>query len=310
MSSPPRRTEDLLNVRAVLRVVLVVVVVVLTLVLMYLLRRPLTWIFIAAFIAVALSGPINLLERRMRRGFAVAIVYIALILTPVRADRAARPADRHAGRQPHPERAGVRPAGDGLRQRERPAATAPGRVRHHRPARGGGRQAPEPGRRRRGRAERHRRRPGELDLRRGHDPRALDLHAGQRQAVPRRVGAAVPARSRGVDAQPLPTDRQRDRQLRRRRAPSGHGRRLHELDHAADPRRRLRAAARGDRLHPRPHPARGRHARRPDRRHRDALLRLPDRHRDLDRSTRSSTSRWRTTSSSRASRPARSSSTR
>ena len=82
MSSPPRRTEDVLSVRAVLRVVLVVVVIVLTLVLMYLLRRPLTWIFIAAFIAVALSGPINLLERRMRRGFAVALVYIALILTP------------------------------------------------------------------------------------------------------------------------------------------------------------------------------------------------------------------------------------
>jgi predicted PurR-regulated permease PerM len=35
-----------------------------------------------ACIAIALLGPINLLERRMRRGLAVAIVYIALILTP------------------------------------------------------------------------------------------------------------------------------------------------------------------------------------------------------------------------------------
>jgi predicted PurR-regulated permease PerM len=59
MSSPRGLTGDFPNVRAVLRVVLVVVVVVLTLVLMYLLRRPLTWLFIAAFIAVALSGPIN-----------------------------------------------------------------------------------------------------------------------------------------------------------------------------------------------------------------------------------------------------------
>ena len=50
--------------------------------LIYLLRQPLTWIFIAAFIAVALSGPINFLSRHMRRGFAVAIVYICLILTP------------------------------------------------------------------------------------------------------------------------------------------------------------------------------------------------------------------------------------
>ena len=82
VSAPASTRDDFPNIRAVLRVVLVVVVVVLTLWLMYLLRRPLTWIFIAAFIAVALSGPINVLERHMRRGFAVAIVYIALILAP------------------------------------------------------------------------------------------------------------------------------------------------------------------------------------------------------------------------------------
>jgi predicted PurR-regulated permease PerM len=70
------------TINAVLRVVLVVVAVVLTLVLMYLLRQPLTWIFIAAFIAVALSGPVNFLSRRMRRGFAIALVYLGLILTP------------------------------------------------------------------------------------------------------------------------------------------------------------------------------------------------------------------------------------
>ena len=70
------------TVRAVLRVVLVVVAVVLTLVLMYLLRQPLTWIFIAAFLATALSGPVAVLSRYMRRGFAVAIVYLLLILTP------------------------------------------------------------------------------------------------------------------------------------------------------------------------------------------------------------------------------------
>ncbi len=68
--------------RIALRAVLVVVVVVLTLWLIYLLRQPLTWIFIAAFITIALSGPINFLSRRMRRGFAVAIVYVALILAP------------------------------------------------------------------------------------------------------------------------------------------------------------------------------------------------------------------------------------
>src|SRR5687768_18377189 len=49
---------------------------------MYLLRRPLTWIFIAGFLAIAVSGPVNFLSRRMRRGFAVTIVYLVLILTP------------------------------------------------------------------------------------------------------------------------------------------------------------------------------------------------------------------------------------
>jgi predicted PurR-regulated permease PerM len=71
-----------ITVRAVLRIVLVVITVVLTLYLIYLLRQPLTWIFIAGFLAIALSGPVNLLHRHMRRGFAIAIVYLALILIP------------------------------------------------------------------------------------------------------------------------------------------------------------------------------------------------------------------------------------
>ena len=73
---------DFPTIRTVLRTVLVVVVVVLALGLVYLLRQPLTWIFIAAFITIALSGPISFLSRRMRRGFAVAIVYVCLILAP------------------------------------------------------------------------------------------------------------------------------------------------------------------------------------------------------------------------------------
>jgi len=76
------RNGDLLPIRTVLRTVLVVVVVALALWLIYVLRQPLTWIFIAGFITVALSGPISFLSRRMRRGFAVAIVYFCLILTP------------------------------------------------------------------------------------------------------------------------------------------------------------------------------------------------------------------------------------
>jgi len=71
-----------ITARAVLRVVIVVITVVLALYVLYLLRRPLTWIFIAGFLAIALSGPVNFLQRRMRRGFAIAIVYVTLILIP------------------------------------------------------------------------------------------------------------------------------------------------------------------------------------------------------------------------------------
>jgi predicted PurR-regulated permease PerM len=72
----------IVTTRTVLRVVVIVVTVVLTLYLIFLLRRPLTWIFIAGFLAVAVSGPVNFLARYMRRGFAIAIVYVSLILIP------------------------------------------------------------------------------------------------------------------------------------------------------------------------------------------------------------------------------------
>jgi predicted PurR-regulated permease PerM len=73
----------ILNVRTVARVVIVVVTIILTLYLIYLLRRPLTWIFIAGFLAIALSGPVNFLHRWMPRGLAIAAVYFALILIPI-----------------------------------------------------------------------------------------------------------------------------------------------------------------------------------------------------------------------------------
>jgi predicted PurR-regulated permease PerM len=69
--------------RQTLRTVLIVVAVAITLYLIFLLRRPLTWIFIAGFLAIALAGPVNFLQRRMPRGIAIAIVYLALILTPI-----------------------------------------------------------------------------------------------------------------------------------------------------------------------------------------------------------------------------------
>ncbi len=85
MSAPaaaPRPTP-LLSTRAIVRIVLTVIACVLALYVIYLLRKPLTWIFIAGFLAIALSGPVHFLQRRMRRGAAVAAVYLALVLVPV-----------------------------------------------------------------------------------------------------------------------------------------------------------------------------------------------------------------------------------
>jgi predicted PurR-regulated permease PerM len=75
--------EDLPSTRAVLRVVAIVLVVVGTIAVVRLLWQPLSWIVIASFLAVALSGPVNLLHRHMRRGLAIAIVYLSLLLIPV-----------------------------------------------------------------------------------------------------------------------------------------------------------------------------------------------------------------------------------
>lgn len=66
-----------------MRVVAIVVLAVLALYLIYLLRKPIGWVFFATFIAVAVSGPVNRLDRHMRRGFAIAIVYLVVILIPV-----------------------------------------------------------------------------------------------------------------------------------------------------------------------------------------------------------------------------------
>jgi predicted PurR-regulated permease PerM len=67
-----------LSVRAIARIVLIIVGVLLSLYLIYLLRTPLTWLFLATFLAVALSRPVNFLNRYMKRGFAIALVYLGM----------------------------------------------------------------------------------------------------------------------------------------------------------------------------------------------------------------------------------------
>jgi predicted PurR-regulated permease PerM len=65
--------------RVVVKIVLIIVAVLLCLYLIYLLRRPITWLFIAMFIAVALSPAVNFLSGYMKRGFAIGLVYLAVL---------------------------------------------------------------------------------------------------------------------------------------------------------------------------------------------------------------------------------------
>jgi predicted PurR-regulated permease PerM len=67
---------------AVIRIVLIIVAVVLSLYLIYLLRKPLSWVFIAGFLAVALTGPVNFFSRFMPRKIAIALTYLGLIAIP------------------------------------------------------------------------------------------------------------------------------------------------------------------------------------------------------------------------------------
>lgn len=71
------------TVRSIFRVVAIVVLSVLALYLVYLLRQPLGWLAMALFVALALAGPVRVLERRMPRGLAIAVVYLALLGAPM-----------------------------------------------------------------------------------------------------------------------------------------------------------------------------------------------------------------------------------
>jgi predicted PurR-regulated permease PerM len=76
----PARAD--LTARSIARTVLIVVAVLLTIYVLYLLRKPISWLIIAAFIAVAAAGPVNVLQRKIKRGFAIAIVYLVILLIP------------------------------------------------------------------------------------------------------------------------------------------------------------------------------------------------------------------------------------
>jgi predicted PurR-regulated permease PerM len=73
----------MINVRDIVRIVLTVVCVVVTLYLLWTLRKPIGWLLAAIFLATALSPTVNWLSRRMKRGFAIAITYLGLLLVPI-----------------------------------------------------------------------------------------------------------------------------------------------------------------------------------------------------------------------------------
>lgn len=70
-------------VTTIARIVLVVVAVIVSLYVIWLLRQPLSWVFIAGFLAVALTGPVNFLSRWVPRKLAILFTYLGLILIPV-----------------------------------------------------------------------------------------------------------------------------------------------------------------------------------------------------------------------------------
>ena len=155
------------NLRAILRIVLVIVGVVLTLYVIYLLRKPIGWIVLATFIAVAMSAPVNLLARHMHRGLAIALAYLGPAGDPGPAGADPRPADRQRRRRPRRARRPSTPrhAQDYVQKNKtlRKLEDDYGVIIA---ARGAGQEAAAEDRHRRRHAERHRRRRRQLGLRR------------------------------------------------------------------------------------------------------------------------------------------------
>lgn len=65
-----------------LQTTLTILAVLAALGLIYLLRGPISWVILAGFLAVAVSGPVTLLSRRMPRGLAITVVYVLVLLFP------------------------------------------------------------------------------------------------------------------------------------------------------------------------------------------------------------------------------------
>jgi predicted PurR-regulated permease PerM len=69
--------------RTVLTATLTIVAVAVALYVLYLLRRPISWIVLATFLAVVLAGPVTRLNHHMAQGWSIAITYLGVLLIPV-----------------------------------------------------------------------------------------------------------------------------------------------------------------------------------------------------------------------------------
>ncbi len=83
MAPTPSTGNSWADPSAVARVVITVLAVLVAVGLLYLLRQPLGWLFLAAFLAIAVSGPVAWFSRHMPRGLAITITYLLLFLVPV-----------------------------------------------------------------------------------------------------------------------------------------------------------------------------------------------------------------------------------
>ena len=162
-----------------MRVVLIVVAIVITLYVVWLVRKPLEWIFIAGFLAIALTGPVNFIGRFMPRRLAIVATYLGLILIPVLllaiiVPPIVREATDLAQKAPH-----INDVQDYVNNNERLRKLDDdyGVVKEDQ---AGGPEAAEPDRGRGERARQRRRRPRQLDLRPGHDPDPQHLPRVQR----------------------------------------------------------------------------------------------------------------------------------
>lgn len=69
--------------RKVLRTIFTVVAVVVSIWLVIQLWTPLLWLIVAVFVAIAASGPVNYLSKYMKRGLAITLTYLMILLVPL-----------------------------------------------------------------------------------------------------------------------------------------------------------------------------------------------------------------------------------